>query len=70
MRKERHTPDEILSKLRQVVLSGLAPISSQGTTYCGYWQRSTTLSCTDCVPIARFGASPDRTPLPACSHPF
>ena len=31
-----------------------APISSQGTTYCGYWQRSTTLSCADCVPIARF----------------
>src|SRR3954453_6620890 len=33
------------------VLSGLAPISSQGTTYCCYWQRSTTLSCIDCVPI-------------------
>ena len=32
-------------------LSRIAPILSQGTTYCGCWQRSATLSCADRVPI-------------------
>ena len=59
-----YAPADLAEAWRHVrVLSGLAPISTQGTTYCGYWQRSTTLFCTDCVPIARFGASPDRTTL-------